>query len=138
MTHPNACWAPATAVANQRGRLGLTAVIAATLSAGLMGCAQPPKPLYHWEGFQRQLYEHFKADSSGPNEQLQLLDAQAEKARSRGVALPPGFRAHLAMVYLKLGRDTEARLQLEAEKASFPESAPYMDFLLKRMSAPKS
>ncbi len=44
----------------------------------------------------------------------------------------------LAMIYLRLGRFDEAKLQLESEKASFPESSPYMDFLLKRMTAPKS
>ncbi len=94
--------------------------------------------MYHWEGFQGQLYEHFKGDGSGPSQQALVLVAQAQKAQAEGSALPPGFRAHLAMVYLRLGRDEEARLQLEAEKASFPESATYMNFLLKRMSAPKS
>lgn len=106
---------------------------AAALALGfaLVGCAQPVKPLYHWDGFQRQLYEHFKGDGSSPGEQLLVLEAQAQKAAASGAALPPGFRAHLAIVYLKLGRDAEARLQLEGEKAAFPESAAYMDFLLK-------
>jgi hypothetical protein len=105
----------------------------------IVGCAQPrQRPLYHWEGFQRQLYEHFKGDGSSPEEQLRVLEAQAQKAQGSGAALPPGFRGHLAMIYLRLGRFDEAKLQLESEKASFPESSPYMDFLLKRMAAPKS
>src|SRR6266853_1440985 len=104
----------------------------------LVGCAQPPKQLYHWEAFQGQLYEYFKADSSSSEEQLRLLDAQLEKARARNAPLPPGFRAHLAMIYLRLGRDGEAKQELEAEKVNFPESAPYMDFLLTRMTVPKS
>ena len=116
----------------------LALVAAIATDSVLVGCVQAPKPLYHWEGFQGQLYEHFKADRSGPEEQLRILDAQAQKARASGAALPPGFRAHLAMIYLRLGRDGEARQELEAEKANFPESAPYMDFLLKRMRAPKS
>ena len=107
-------------------------------SGSIVGCAQAPKPLYHWNGFERQLYNHFKNDSAGPEEQLRNLNAQAEQARAGGEALPPGFHAHLAMLYLRLGRDDEAKLQLEAEKARFPESAPYMDFLLKRMTAPRS
>jgi len=41
------------------------------------------------------------------------------------------------MLYLRLGRDGEAKQELEAEKANFPESSQYMDFLLKRMTAPK-
>jgi hypothetical protein len=110
---------------------------AAVLMAGfLAGCAQPAQRLYYWDGFQDQLYEYFKADKSGPDEQLRALDAQAERARGSGAVLPPGFRAHLAMIYLRLGRDGEAMQALEAEKANFPESAQYMDFLLKHMKAP--
>ena len=113
---------------------------AAAMAMGsvLVGCAPAAPRLYHWEGFQDQLYEYFNADKSGPEEQLRVLDAQAQKARGRGAALPPGFRAHLAMIYLRLGRDGEAKQELEAEKTNFPESAQYMDFLLKRMTAPKS
>ncbi len=103
-----------------------------------MGCARAPKRLYHWEAFQDQLYEYFKADRSSPEEQLRILGAQVEKARARGAALPPGFRAHLAMLYLQLGRNGEAKQELEAEKVNFPESAQYMDFLLKRMTSPKT
>jgi hypothetical protein len=107
------------------------AIAVMAVGLALVGCAQPTKPLYHWEGFQRQMYEHFKGDGSSPGEQLLALEAQAQKAAASGAALPPGFRAHLAIVYLKLGRDSEARQQLEGEKAAFPESAAYMDFLLK-------
>jgi hypothetical protein len=41
------------------------------------------------------------------------------------------------MLYLRLGREGEAKEALQAEKASFPESGPYMDFLLKHMTVPK-
>ncbi|WP_295641528.1 DUF4810 domain-containing protein [uncultured Methylibium sp.] len=121
----------AALASKRRSALTVALVVAAVVS----GCAQRPKPMYHWEGYQRQLYEHFKADSSNPAEQLQILETQAEKARATGATLPPGYRAHLAMVYLRLGRDDDARRALEAEKASFPESAQYMSFILKRMQA---
>ncbi|MFM9885249.1 MAG: DUF4810 domain-containing protein [Burkholderiales bacterium] len=118
----------------------LSRFVGALIAAiAIAGCAQPgPRPLYHWEGFQRQLYEHFKGDGSSPEEQLRVLEALAQKAAGSGTNLPPGFRGHLAMIYLRLGRFDDAKLQLESEKASFPESAAYMDFLLKRMAAPKS
>ena len=117
----------------------LLKLVAATAIAGVIGgCAEAPKRLYHWEAFQDQLYEYFKADRSGPEEQLRVLGVQVEKARARGAALPPGFRAHLAMLYLRLGRDGEAKQELEAEKLNFPESTQYMDFLLKRMTSPKT
>lgn len=123
--------------ANLRRLVAIAAIAAIGIALG--GCAQPgPRPLYQWDGFQRQLYEYFKGDSSSPEEQLQVLQAQAQKALGAGAALPPGFRGHLAMIYLRLGRFDEAKLQLESEKASFPESTAYMDFLLKRMTEPKS
>ena len=109
----------------------MRALALATVGLVFVGCAQHVKPLYHWEGYQRQMYEHFKGDGSSPSDQLLALEAQAQKASASGSALPPGFRAHTAMVLLKLGREQEARAQLEAEKAAFPESAAYMDFLLK-------
>lgn len=110
----------------------------ALLAVALVGCAQRPPALYQWGGFQRQLYEHFKGDGSSPEEQLRVLEAQAKQAEGRGAALPPGFHGHLAMIQFRLGRFDEAKRQLETEKAKFPESAPYMDFLLNRMAAPKS
>lgn len=119
-------------------RVRLVGLIAAIIGgSSLLGCAQAPKRLYHWGGFQAQLYEYFKGDASSPDEQLRVLNDQSQRARASGGALPPGFHAHLAMIYLRLGRDTEAKLELEAEKASFPESTQYMDFLLKHMTGSK-
>ena len=116
----------------------LVGLMAAIICGGsLPGCAEAPKRLYHWDGFQAQLYEYFKGDGSNPDEQLRVLNDQSQRARASGAALPPGFHAHLAMIYLRLGRDTEARLELEAEKSSFPESTQYMDFLLKHMTSSK-
>ncbi|MEY8877319.1 MAG: DUF4810 domain-containing protein [Leptothrix sp. (in: b-proteobacteria)] len=104
----------------------------------LAGCAKPPSTIYYWNGFQAQVYEHFKGDGKGPDEQLQVLEKIGQDAAQRSAKLPPGYRAHLAMVYLKLGRDNEAREALEAEKAAFPESAAYMDFLLKNLKGVRS
>lgn len=113
-------------------------LVAATVVA-LAGCAAAPKPLYHWEGYQRLIYEHLKGGSAAaPSEQLATLQAQAEKARASGAALPPGFRAHMAMLRLQLGEADEAHRLIEAEKAAFPESTPYMDFVLKSLRNKKS
>jgi hypothetical protein len=111
---------------------------AVALAALMAGCATRPAPLYQWDNYQRQVYEHLKGEGGGAQEQLRVLEAQAEKARAGGAALPPGFRAHLGLLYLQLGRPDEARQALQAEKAAFPESGPYMDFLLKGFAAPKS
>lgn len=108
-------------------------LVVATLLAGslLGGCATRQEPLYHWGGYQTQVYGHFTGDK-GPEEQIEALEADAEKARSKGKALPPGYQAHLAMLYGKTGRTEQLRANLEAEKAQFPESATFMDFLLQK------
>jgi hypothetical protein len=104
----------------------------------LTGCAAPSKPLYEWGNYQRQVYEATKGDGTSPNEQLTVLLAQAEKARGAQASLPPGFRAHVGLIQLRLGQDNEARSMFEEEKAAFPESTAFMDFLLKRMTEKKS
>jgi hypothetical protein len=112
----------------------LGAVLLATLAA----CAQAPKPMYQWEGYQRGVYEFLKGDGISADEQLIQMQAQAEKARGHDAALPPGFRAHLGLLQLQAGRVDEARASFIAEKTAFPEASHYMDFLLAKMSGAKS
>lgn len=105
--------------------------------AALAGCAtRGPGPLYMWETFPKQQYETLLRDGYSPDEQIGVLEAHAEKARGAHAALPPGFRAHLGMLQLGAGNVDRARELWIAEKAAFPESAAYMDQLLKKLDAP--
>lgn len=105
--------------------------------AVVAGCAhRPPPPLYMWETFPKMQYDALLANDNSPLEQIELMEAQAEKARATGASLPPGFRAHLGMLKLAAGDSSQARYLWQAEKAAFPESTPYMDQLLKRLDAP--
>lgn len=116
----------------------LKLLLGGVVAALLVGCAHPPRPpLYLWENFPRQQYNTLLRTDGGPDmEQITLLQAQAEKARAAGAALPPGFRAHLGMLQLTAGNVNEARQLWQAEKLAFPESTPYMDQLLKRLDGP--
>lgn len=108
---------------------------AVLLSAGILGgCAVTPSapPLYQWNGYQAQLYEYFKADSKSVDEQIIALEQSAEKIKASGLAFPPGFHAHLAMLYAHVGKEDQALQHFQAEKELFPESAEYIDFLLKK------
>ena len=105
--------------------------------AVLAGCAhKAPAPLYMWEAFPKMQYDTLLRPGVTPLEQVGAMEAQAEKARAAGAALPPGFRAHLGMLKLSSGDVDQARQLWQAEKAAFPESTPYMDQLLKRLDAP--
>lgn len=105
----------------------LLALASATL---LGGCVSQPKPLYHWAGYQEQVYEHFKHES-GPQQQIAALEASLQEARAHDATPPPGFHAHLGMLYAEIGKADQVRQQFETEKTLFPESAVYMDFLLR-------
>lgn len=118
---------------------GLLACLGAAGVALLVGCAHKgPGPLYMWEAFPKQQYEALLRGGAPAGDQISALEAHAEKARAAGAALPPGFRAHLAILKLSVGNADEARRLLVAEKTAFPESAPYMDQFLKRLDAPAS
>jgi hypothetical protein len=106
---------------------------AAALMAGVLlmlgGCAaNRPQSLYQWDGYERQVYESLKGETS-PVEQIGALEKVQQDIRAKGGALPPGFRAHLGALYAGVGKDDEALAQLQAEKAAFPEASTYMDFL---------
>ncbi|NKF22130.1 DUF4810 domain-containing protein [Solimonas marina] len=107
-------------------RAGLA--VAATLL--LFGCAAQPKPLYYWGSYQPQLYAYFQGDGKSPEQQRTALEKTAAKANAKGEALPPGFHAHLGLLYLRMGQPAQARTAFLAEEAEFPESKPYMDFLI--------
>ncbi|CAN5916112.1 DUF4810 domain-containing protein [soil metagenome] len=103
----------------------------------MAGCAQKgPAPLYMWEAFPKLQYDALLRAGASPLEQVSVMEAHVEKARAAGAALPPGFRAHLGMLKLAAGDSQQARQLWQAEKAAFPESAAYMDQLLKRLDAP--
>lgn len=108
-------------------RLAASVPLAATLL--LTGCATGPGPLYYWGDYQPALYGHFTKET-GPQEQIASLEAGLEKARAAGKPVPPGYNAHLGLLYAE-GEQTDQMLKyFEAEKALYPESASYMDFLL--------
>ena len=103
------------------------------LAVGLLsGCMNSPKPIYSWNNYQATVYEYYKMDV-GAEEQIAALKNDIEKASAKGLPVPPGLHAHLGMLYVNSGRPELAAAEFSEEKALFPESAPFMDFLLKKM-----
>ena len=115
-------------------RLAAGVPLAATLL--LTGCATGPGPLYYWGDYQPALYGHFTKET-GPQEQIASLEAGLEKARAAGKPVPPGYNAHLGLLYAE-GEQTDQMLKyFEAEKALYPEGTTYMDFLMRKFQQPK-
>jgi hypothetical protein len=113
-------------------RAGMIACAAAALLA-MGGCQHAPPPLYDWGPYQAQVYEQFKTTGNGPEAQLQELERHLETTTSKGRQVPPGYLAHMGYLYLMTGRNDLATSYWEREKAAFPESKVFMDFLLKNL-----
>jgi hypothetical protein len=101
------------------------------LSAVLAGCAAKPTSLYQWERYQANVDAHFRGDKIGPDAQAQLMEADLQKIKVAGGVVPPGFQAHLGLLYGQQGRLDQFAEQVQAEKKQFPESETFMDFLLR-------
>lgn len=115
-----------------------TSRLATVTAAALLmaGCASNAiKPLYGWEGYQPQVYEHLKSGGNvDPGQQVTKLEQAQQNMASRGQALPPGYRAHMGMLYAKAGQTDKSAEAITAEKTYFPESASFMDFLLRNLT----
>ena len=99
----------------------------------LSGCAAPVKPLYGWGNYQGQVYDYFKASGNGTEAQIIALEESLQKNSAKNLPAPPGFHAHLGLLYANAGKDDMVIKEFEMEKALFPESSSYMDFLMRKV-----
>lgn len=118
-------------------RMRRAAVAIATAGLFLGGCASKPASLYYWGDYQKQVYAGLRNEGSSPEQQIAALEKTVQEARSNGRPLPPGFHAQLGMLYLSIGKADQVQQEFETEKANFPESAPFMDFLLGKLRGEK-
>ena len=113
---------------------GAQLCLAALAVALVQGCSSNrPQFLYQWEGYQPQVYAYLKGESSF-EEQIAALEKGLQVIRSRGNTPPPGYHAHLGLLYGQIGQGDQVVQQFRSEEALFPESKPYMAFLLKQQT----
>lgn len=110
-------------------KIALLTLTAACL--GLTGCAtQKAAPMYNWDSYEAEVYTYFKGDDTSAQEQLATLEKNLQEAEQKGQELPPGYRAHMGLLYASTGQMDQFKQALEAEKQHFPESTSFMNFLL--------
>lgn len=116
----------------RRGRTmnSLKTIAITAVACGLTACANTAQPLYAWGGYESQVYEYFKGQPM--EKQIVELEKHSEQAKATGTLLPPGYQAHLGLLYAKLGRDDKLAEQLSIEKTNFPESSGFFDGLMKK------
>ena len=105
-------------------------VFAALVCAACLCACQSAPQLYSWGSYETQVYAYLKGDNQGG--QIVTLEQDLQEIESNGKAVPPGFYAHLGLLYVESGDDAKAIACFQAEKSHFPEAAPFMDFLLGR------
>lgn len=117
---------------NNRTYVVLTCVALALLT----GCASSKKNMYGWNDYQPEVYNYFKG--SDAQAQIIVLEKNLEEFKAQNKAVPPGFHAHLGMLYAETGNVDRSSQEFIAEKTLFPESTAYMDFLLHKKDSGKT
>ncbi|MEZ2863504.1 DUF4810 domain-containing protein [Proteus terrae] len=75
--------------------------------------------------------------ASGPQAQIDALKKSIELSRAKSLGIPPGLHAHLGMLYGATGALDLAMAEFNEEKALYPESAEFMDRLMKNKGMQK-
>lgn len=101
----------------------------------LSGC-ETVKPLYYWGSYEPLTYAALaKSEKVSGEEQLIYLEKDLEVARSRDESPPPGMCAYMGFLCLNLGEDERGLAYFEMEKELFPESIPFIEKLLQKVSS---
>lgn len=119
---------------SQPSRSGLWAASLVVACIALSGCANKTAtpPLYGWQSYEKNLDSYFRGDRQSLDAQAQLMEEDLQKMRAAGNALPPGYQAHMGLLYGKQGDLVRFQQYLQAEKQQFPESQTFIDFLLRK------
>jgi hypothetical protein len=92
--------------------------------------------MYGWNDYQPKVYDYFQG--SDANEQIITLEKNLMEFNAKGQLAPPGFHAHLGMMYAQVRNLDRAAQEFMIEKKRFPESAAYMNFLLNKKESHKT
>jgi hypothetical protein len=104
----------------------------AALVVMMTACAVQPK--YNWGNYDRSLYNYYK-DSTKSAEHMAELATIVSGSETSGKKVAPGIHAEYGYLLLQKGQKTEAIGQFEKEKAKWPESAQFMDVMIKSAGA---
>lgn len=109
------------------------------LLLALTGCANRNRPLYSWNGYQSNVYAYLKNDGkTSAEDQILEMEQGIQEAAADGLKVPPGYHAHLGLLYLNAGKTDQALAAWQQEKNLFPESTKYIDFLISNMKKGRS
>lgn len=101
----------------------------------LASCASSPT-LYNWYTYSDSTYQYVKAGDDESNAKLlevyqQIVDGQEGSIRE---TVPPGVCADYGYMLVSAGKVEEGKELLLKEKELYPESAAFIDSILKRIN----
>ena len=109
-------------------------VVLAVCCLLLSGCASKSLSLYYRGEYEDLIYRMYVTPGSAdPMTQIAKLKEDISQASAAGKPVPPGLHAHLGYMHFLQGDMYAAVLEFETEKRLFPESAIFVDGLLRRL-----
>ena len=101
----------------------------------MSGCGAQPKPLYTYGNYSESYYASKKDVSTNTALKLQKsIEYAIEHANeSRSGRVAPGMYANLGYIYLKGGKTDKAIESFNKEKSIYPESAHFMNRMIKKI-----
>lgn len=99
----------------------------------LVSCAPKIKPLYYWGDYEETSYKIVKGNEENDVQKFMkaLQDVSEHPEKSSSGKIPPGVCADFAFFLMKQGKVGEGKLWLIREKELYPESAVFVDKILK-------
>lgn len=101
----------------------------AALALAASACASSTT-MYHWGGYDQQLYRHYKnpQDRAAFVEGLRITILEAEQ---QGHRVPPGMYAEYGFALYEEGRFQDAIVYYRKEQALWPESRTFMEKMIR-------
>lgn len=87
--------------------------------------------LYYWGNYSDVVYDYYEQEGNY-SKQEEALNQLIAASQQNNKPLAPGIYGHLGLVLLKQGRHSDAQDAFKKEQALYPESATFMQFLLKK------
>lgn len=107
-----------------------TLLVVASLLIFFTGCAtRNSGNLYYWNGsYETSMYKYLNDDQDF-SQQISAMEKSAQKIYETNKKAPPGFYAHLGLLYMNQGNMAQADKNFNKEVKNFPESQAYIAFL---------
>ena len=114
----------------------LTPVLLVLFTLMLSNCSSP-KPLYYYGDYSEEYYHSKKELTPEARIALQHSIEEAIQNADEGSSgrVAPGMYANLGYLYLKAGQTKMAIANFKLEKSIYPESAKFMDRMIKKIEA---